>query len=1703
MKKHTSLPISVPDLQQRAFELNEKQLSQSDLPISVDEYQRLVSELDLNLDIINSQPTGIYRIRVKPQAKWLEDGWNNLVQPPYTFVLANKRFCEILGINKEALHTSPGIIVSLVYQPDKAEFIHKNEEANEQLIPFYWEGRMLVNEKIIWVHFESIPQKTEVGDTLWTGFLYDVSENKLLEANLKQTTERLERAQENARLGSWEFIVENQQSWWSKEIYRLLNLDFSNVLPSFDGYLNAVHPEDRDIAKCHIKKMLLGEESGQTEFRTNPENGPVRYMFQTVSFEYDIENHISRYFGSLQDITEWKMKEENLRQSEERYKSFFENSLDGKSLTSLDGKVNVNKAFAQMLGYSKDELSTQRWSDITHKDDVEKSEKIISSIIDGESSSARWEKRFIHKSGKILWVDMNTSLQSDSNGKPLYFLTTAIDITERKRTADELQKSERKYRSIFENIQDVYFETSLDGIILEISPSIEIITKGQYHRSELIGKAMFDAYIDPSARETILSLIQENGRIKDFETQFIISDNTLINCSLSAGFIFNSDGKVEKIVGSLRDVSERKRWEDAIKLSEEKFAKAFRSSPDLIILTSMVDGKIVEVNERVFEHTGYTYGEFVGRTTGELMFWADLKDREIFFDNLTRNGSVHNIELKHRMKSGEIRDHLVSAEIIELQNEKFIIGVNRDITERKKADEALSNSEANLAEAMKIAKLGSWSYDIISDKFTFSDSFYKILHTTAEKEGGYTMSSSEYAQKFVHPDDISVVGNEIQKAFQSTDIFYYSSLDHRIVCADGETKYISLNIKVLKDVINKFSRTTGVIQDITERKLAELRLKYSEEKFKKAFITSPDAINITKLEDGEYVSINEGFTKMAGYTENDILGKTAIEKGIWVNNADRIRLVKGLKKDGIVQNLIAQFRKKNGDIFIGMMSAIILELEETPHLLSITRDITEIRMAEDALRESEELYRTLVTKIPDGVYKSTPEGKFIDVNPAIVKILGYDSKEELMKIDIKSDLYFDLSDRENSHLNDNNEEISIFKLRKKDGTPIWVEDHGWYGMNSEGKITSHEGVIRDVTERVKVQEALFESQKLLQEITDNSTSLIYALDKNGKFILMNRRFSSLFGLEGEEMIGKSWAEFMPEKIASSHYANDLKVIESMQPITIEEHNIESDGYHTYLSVKFPLLDLQGKLVGVAGISTDITEREKVQKELRESERLLSESQEVAGLGSYVWDLSTGFWSSSIILNRIFGIDDSYIRSLAGWLNIIHPDWRSKMQNYIANHVLGKLKKFDMEYQIINQVDRCIKWVHGLGQLEFDGNNRPLRLIGTITDITERKNADKALRESEEKFKVLFGAMTEMVIMYELVLNELGEPINYRIFDCNDQFSKIIGLKKEDVLGKMADEVFHTKTAPYLDKYVHVAITGESFEHTVYYEPLDKYLLISAVSTGKNLFSTIITDITAIEQVKTVILIKNKELENYIYVTSHDLRSPLVNIQGFSQRLKSQTVELNKLLEDVAVLSDVKLEIDKITKEAVPKSLNFILTNVAKMDTLIKGLLQISRTGRVILTVSKVDINKLFNTIITNHSFQLTEINAKIIIHDIADCYGDENQLNQLFSNIINNAIKYRDMNRELEIEITSQVHLNKVTYKIQDNGIGINSNQVEKIWDVFYRVDSSSPDSGEGLGLSLAKKIAEKNHGKIWAESELGVGTVFFVELQKREFSED
>ena len=241
--------------------------------------------------------------------------------------------------------------------------------------------------------------------------------------------------------------------------------------------------------------------------------------------------------------------------------------------------------------------------------------------------------------------------------------------------------------------------------------------------------------------------------------------------------------------------------------------------------------------------------------------------------------------------------------------------------------------------------------------------------------------------------------------------------------------------------------------------------------------------------------------------------------------------------------------------------------------------------------------------------------------------------------------------------------------------------------------------------------------------------------------------------------------------------------------------------------------------------------------------------------------------------------------------------------------------------------------------------------------------------------------------------------------------------------------------------------------------------------------------------------KNEELQSIVYATSHDLRSPIVNLLGFSGELEFGCRQLEAILKKHDLPPDLRNEIRIVIESEIMESLEFIKASGCKMDSLLEGLLRISRVGTASLSIQDLKMTELFNSITQAMTYQIKQYHVDILIHPLPDCRGDKNQVNQVFTNLIDNAIKYREPTRKARIEVSGCVDRDMVFYTVEDNGVGIESRYREKIFELFYRLPSESSADGEGIGLTMIKRILDRNQGRIWVESEAGVGSKFYVAL--------
>lgn len=599
---------------------------------------------------------------------------------------------------------------------------------------------------------------------------------------------------------------------------------------------NAVHGLNDPPLFCPLRKLLEDGQEHTVEVHEDRIGGD---FIVSISPIHDSHEKLMGIVHVAWDITERKRAEEALKESEEKFRRIFHNANDMISLNvmnddGLPGKfLEVNEVANERLGYTRDELLNMSPPDIVAPENLVEMPKNARVLI--EKGHNTFEIVHITKDGKRIPVEVNNHLISYKGHEVC--LAISRDITDRKKAEEALKKSEEKYRTIFENVQDIFFQTDIKGKIIELSPSVEKYFK--INPEELIGNHVDMLYSNPEDRKKLLKVLQEEGEVSDYEITLKDSKNQPIYISANVHFIYDIKNRPTGIEGALRDITERKKAEDALKWSQIHLENAMDLA-HLVNWEMNTENMVFTFNDRFYS----MYGTTADHEGGYLMSAEDYvknfvhpEDAPPIFDGFKQMQETGQPgfpeEVEHRIirRDGETRHIAVHIHFIWDDEGKLIgsYGANQDITERKKAEESLKLSRIRLSNAMDLAHLTNWELDPYKQMFIFNDKFYAMLGTTAEDEGGYHMPIEHYIKEYVHPEDAQFIAEGMKKSLKVREPTFGTEFEHKIIRRDGEIRYLAIHIRVVPSTDTQSLHIYGTVQDITGRKIAEEKLKESLE----------------------------------------------------------------------------------------------------------------------------------------------------------------------------------------------------------------------------------------------------------------------------------------------------------------------------------------------------------------------------------------------------------------------------------------------------------------------------------------------------------------------------------------------------------------------------------------------------------------------------------------------------------------------------------------------------------------------------------------------------------------------------------------------------------------------------------------------------------------------------------------------------------
>ncbi|MEP7254507.1 MAG: PAS domain S-box protein [Ferruginibacter sp.] len=1225
-----------------------------------------------------------------------------------------------------------------------------------------------------------------------------------------------------------------------------------------------------------------------------------------------------------------------MKESEEKFSSAFHSNVLGFAIYDEDFRiVDINEPYAAILESDRNNLigKSSDEAGLISKINIEKRKATsdeIEALLNMYGQLSNFETAIETKSGEPVIVLLSIEQMELNNKK--HWLTSIIDITAMKKAELLLKENEEKYRTLIEQASDGIVITDLDGNILEVNNSICIMSG--YSEQEMLGEHLYkflpaeDATLNPIR---INELMQ--GKSLLYERRLLRKDGSSLDIEVNSKMASS-----HTLIGFIRDITDRKKNDETLRYQ----ARLLESVSDAITSLDM-NRKIVSWNKACEELYGFKAEEVFGKRIRELVtFEFPFTTTEEVFKQVYSEGQWKG-EFNFIHPKTKVKTYLLSSLSVLKNKAGDITGImltSKDITERKKREEEINISNERFELIAQATNEAVWDHDFKKNETWGNKKLYDLYGYGSETE----KISFEMFLERIHPDERDDVVVRLRKAIENA----VTSLteEFRFKTTTGEYKNFYDRAYIKYDEGGKPLRILGAMQDITERENTKRAIVESEEKFSKAFHSSLLGLALYDS-DFRIVDTNNVYAAILESTPAELIGKTSGEAGMEskVNPAKRTALDQKFddifNTEGRLNNFEMEIETNNGQLVTVLVSMEPLELNNKKYWLTSAMDITDKKKAELLLTESEEKYRTLVEQANDGIFIADKEGRFLIVNSSGYNMSQY-SPEELKNMsiydlvlpaDIKNDPFHF------SEMAGNKVARAERRLKRKDGTLLDVEVTAKFISGNRFL-----AFVRDVSESKKADKALRESEERYRALVENAPEALVVMDvKKQKFISVSESATKLFKMSKEELLKVGPIEVSPEYQPEGRRSSELvmeKLAEAMaggKP-SFEWTHCDKAGNLVPCEIWLVRLPSDNEVL-IRGSIVDISKRKLAEEVLQESEKFLKETQFIAKLGTYTLDIASAKWKSSEILDEIFGIDTDFDKTYENWQTIIHPEWRQIMTDYFIQEVIGNKTKFDKEYKIIRINDKTERWVYGIGNLKFNDNNEPITMVGTIHDITERKEAEAVIYQSEQKYRLLFynnPLPMWMSTIPDLDIIEVNEAAIKHYGYTRDEFIKLNAKDlrpAEDVehfvaeVKKMKQGINNTRAWRHKKKdgtIIHVEI----FSHDIMYEGRRVWLGLSNDVTGKyNARELLQKSYEEIRQLASNLQSIREDERTNIAREIHDelgqqLTGLKMDLHWLSRKIKDKDKEIhNKMKESIELINATITSVRKIATDLRPSILD--------------------------------------------------------------------------------------------------------------------------------------------------------------------------------------
>ena len=1267
-----------------------------------------------------------------------------------------------------------------------------------------------------------------------------------------------------------------------------------------------------------------------------------------------------------------------------------------------------------------------------------------------------------------------------SEGETAILKTVACSLggaIEKERSSKKLATSQAKYKAVLDNIEEVVFQTNQSGECIYINDAFKKITG--YALDACMGKNICEFFQEDKIR--VLKDMQKaivSGRKKRFHKEFYINTITHSKRWVSITMLpqLDENGKIVGTFGTMMDSTKRKIAMDSIVASEKKYRQISMCMSDYAY-------KIIPLQNGNIKFEWLLTGAFYkihGYSPKELNHrgWFDLiepNDKVNLENRLKRlmEGEQMRTELKLKTKTNKtvwVEDLAYPHFNEQIGKVDEIVCVVSDITERKEAEEKIKKSKQDLSETQEIAKVGGWELDLNSMMIKLSKEHQHLIENNPLER---SMPLSQYLETYVHKSDIPFIRERLNLAIEHTNSDYQDRFEYRLKPSRRRP------IKHMQ-VLGRYKANgiiRGIAQDITERKLAEERIIRSEEKYKTIFNSIQDVYAEVAI-DGLILEISPSIQNVGGYAREELLGKNI--ETMYAVQSERHELVERLKKDGYLNDYEVKLRHKDGSTRVCSFNITVVFDEHGRPIKSIgtMRDITDRKLAEKHVSESEQKYRLLADNAVDIIWQTDLSLAFTYVNPSIQDVTGY-SVDEFVGTKLSQHISFKEFMKIGRHVVTALKNYKTFTsitfeslMTLKNGQKIPIEITGRLLLNERGRPIGLQGTTKDISERKQSEEKLKIQEARTRAINQAIPDFLIEVDEEGNFLNTNHKTHAGHQICDNSLTGSKISETKPMRLRKQ-LMPAFDQARKTREIQIFETCLGPQNQQRCVEVRIVPTQMKRHLIIIRDITSRVRSEQKINEQLHFLQQLIDSIPNPI----FFKDLNGRYLGCNKEFENYIGFKREKI--IGKTVYDISPTANAKLYQKKDQELFKTTRDRQVYETTVVHADGRKHDVIFHKAAFFDTNNKPLGLVGSMLDITERKKMERQLIDQKLFFQHVIDTDPNII----LVLNK-----DNHVKLINQSAADFFGLPKEFFLNNsLGKSESFSKNMQALFTHEDAIIDGESCEinitelkrldnETRQFSVIKKPL---KAHQGEICELKIASDITTIKQKQIELqrLLKdlknvNKELKDFAYIVSHDLKAPLRAIGSLS----------NWLYNDYA---------DKLDDDG-KENLELLVGRVKRMHDLIEGILQYSRIGRVKETPVDIQLNEIIDEVVDllappSHF----TVNVETSLPTIK---AERTRISQVFQNLVSNAIKYNDK-PEGNITIGCLTEDGQHKIYVKDNGPGIDEKYHEKIFQIFQTLSARDEHESTGIGLTIVKKIIENIGGNIVVESTPNIGTTFWINL--------